>query len=286
MRKVGEVLKMWDDMSPHEQKRYTKKKNTILGDEIEALAFSNFARLLSNWQYKKAKIFSLNGIEYMFPNCDMTAEKTGEFDQIIVVDSIKTVVYVEYKRTFSASHAKRKRQFEHFREFFETNFPSGEGWELVTSYGFKKWPEGGNLRPCKECEQFVFLVEDLNSMKCWFDTLLSRNDVEETICNVNTLQNADRKVAPCMASIDFKDIVSSFLFFALLSKKTKKMGQCMKVAEASKALMDAITDIKGTTENVLFWTNYQHNLLSGNFKHLKLGFKYGTGQILSSQNIF
>ena len=53
----------------------------------------------------------------------------------------------------------------------------------------------------------------------------------------------------------------------------------MQVAHASKALMERITDVNGSAKNILFWTKSQHSLLAGDFKHLKLGFKYGTGMI-------
>ena len=160
-------------MTKEEQEKHEKKKNTIWGDESEAMAFSNFSQLFSKEQYRSARIFSLNGIEYMFPNSEMTNEKTGEFDQIIVVDLAKIVIYVEYKRTFSASHAKRKRQFEHFRDLFEKHFPKGKGWRLVTSYGFSKWPEGDSTRrPCKNCMKYVFLIDDLPGMTAWFDRLI------------------------------------------------------------------------------------------------------------------
>ena len=164
-------------MTADEQKKYEKKKHTIWGDETEKKAFSNFTNILSEGKYKDAKIFSLNGIEYLFPNYDKSKEKTGEFDQIFVMDIAKIVVYVEYKRTFSAAHAKKKRQFEHFREFFESNFPSGEDWKLVTCYGFTKWPQQGNslsaLRPCPDCMPYVFMINDLREMRNWLDSLLS-----------------------------------------------------------------------------------------------------------------
>ena len=164
-------------MTPEEQDKYQKYKHTVLGDESEQMAFSNFSRLFSDRRYDRVRIFSLNGIEYLFPNSDMSREKTGEFDQILVVDVAKIVVYIEYKRTFSAAHAKKKRQFEHFREFFEANFPSGKGWKLVTCYGFAKWPQQGelavNLRPCADCRPYVFLINDLSDMRKWFDHLMS-----------------------------------------------------------------------------------------------------------------
>ena len=82
---------------------------------------------------------------------------------------------------------------------------------------------------------------------------------------------------PSTASQSFKDIVSSFVFFALLSKKTQKKVQSLKMADACHALMQTITEVNGSAENIIFWTNYQNNLLAGDFRHLKLGFKYGTG---------
>ena len=164
-------------MTPNEQKKFEKNKHTLFGDESERLAFSNFSHLFADRKYNSTKIFSLNGIEFLFPNSDMSKEKTGEFDQVLVVDVAKIVIYIEYKRTFSAAHAKKKRQFEHFRQFFETNFPSGKGWKLVTSYGFTKWPEQGqsavDLRPCADCRPYVFLINDSKDMRDGFDDLLS-----------------------------------------------------------------------------------------------------------------
>ena len=49
------------------------------------------------------------------------------------------------------------------------------------------------------------------------------------------------------------------------------------MADASKALMETITELNGSAEHIIFWTNYQRSLLAGDHKHLKLGFKYGTG---------
>ena len=185
--KIGGVHKDWEDMTAEEQEYLQEKVKTIWGDESEKMAFSNFSHLLSEGKYEETKIFSLNGIEYMFPNSNLTEGKTGEFDQIIVVDVIKTVIYVEYKRTFNAAHAKRKRQFEHFRKLFEDHFPHDEGWKLVTSYGFTKWPDQGQSesarRPCKDCERFVFMSNDLNMMKKWLDSLLSKAERSgETKC--------------------------------------------------------------------------------------------------------
>ena len=86
------------------------------------------------------------------------------------------------------------------------------------------------------------------------------------------------------ASKSFKDIVSSFLFFALMSKKGRskkkektKEAQPLTVADASSALMRTITEVNGSPDNIMFWTNYQNELLAGNYKHIKLGFQYGTG---------
>ena len=45
--KIGGVLKDWVDMTPEEQNKIGPKKNTVLGDESEAKAFSNFSLLLS-----------------------------------------------------------------------------------------------------------------------------------------------------------------------------------------------------------------------------------------------
>ena len=51
----------------------------------------------------------------------------------------------------------------------------------------------------------------------------------------------------------------------------------MTIADASKALTHSITEVNGSAENIIFWTNYQKELLAGDYKHMKLGFKYGTG---------
>ena len=95
--------------------------------------------------------------------------------------SVKAVIYVEYKRTFSSSHARKKRQFEKFGDLLRAHFPADEGWRLVTSYGFAKWPEARegeeeSSRPCEKCRDFVFMVSDFEGMKAWFDNSLSKLD--------------------------------------------------------------------------------------------------------------
>ena len=50
------------------------------------------------------------------------------------------------------------------------------------------------------------------------------------------------------------------------------------MADASNALMQSITEVNGSAENIIFWTTYQKELLDGAYQHLKLGFNYGTGK--------
>ena len=52
----------------------------------------------------------------------------------------------------------------------------------------------------------------------------------------------------------------------------------MTLSGASNALMQSITEVNGSAENIIFWTNYQKELLAGDYQHLKLGFNYGTGK--------
>ena len=177
IRKKPQITSKWARMTPEQQAEFEKYRHTILGDDYEESAFSNFARLFrENIRYKKLRIFSMNGTEFLFPDAEMKAEITGEYDQVIVVEAAKVVVYAEYKGTFSGNHARKKRQFERFREHLTNHFPAGEGWKLVTSYGFGKWPEpqdgGVGKRPCRRCEKFTFLVGDYQGIKDWFDNIM------------------------------------------------------------------------------------------------------------------
>ena len=91
--------------------------------------------------------------------------------------SARLIVYVEYKATFSANHARKKKQFERFRDLLRNHFPVGQGWRLVTAYGFGRWPrtEDGEkcLLPCKKCEKFTFLVDDKEGIGKFLEYLLA-----------------------------------------------------------------------------------------------------------------
>ena len=67
--------------------------------------------------------------------------------------------------------AKRKKQFARFKGLVEDHLPVGEGWSLVTAYGFAQMPNVPEVRrPCGDCERHVFMLGD-GSFKRWFDGL-------------------------------------------------------------------------------------------------------------------
>ena len=96
VRKKAEVIKKWESMTPEQQKEFEKYRKTIIGDDSEAAAFTNFRSLFQKREHKSVRIFSMNGIEFLFPDAEFTKEITGEYDQIIIADTIKTIIYVEF----------------------------------------------------------------------------------------------------------------------------------------------------------------------------------------------
>ena len=272
IRKKPEAIMKWTEMSPEQQAELEKYKLTIVGDDAEATAFANFARLLREKRYRPLRIFTFNGVEFLFPDGSYSKQITGEYDQIIVVDVAKVVVYLEYKRTFSGNHARKKRQFEKFAQHLRNHFPVGEGWRLVTSYGFEKWPEqyegSGMKRPCDNCRPFVFMIDDYEAMSGWFDNIISQSE------NANSCEDNN--------STAFTDIVSTFLFLALVNRpKNSRFGQKLTQAEANEALLNTIQNVSGSAGNVLFWSSNQKLLLDRDEeegKRLKFHSWYGTGK--------
>lgn len=176
IRKKVEVICRWESMTPEQKIEFEKYKHTVIGDDSEAAAFSNFSKLFRREKYEYTRIFSMNGIEFLFPDAEFTKEITGEYDQIIVAEEIKTIVYVEYKATFSGNHARKKQQFIKFRSLLDTHFPIDEGWVLVTSYGFAKYPacdKNNPVVPCATCQKFVFLVQSFPEISAWFNSIIS-----------------------------------------------------------------------------------------------------------------
>ena len=174
IRKKPEVVLNWAQLTDEQKDEFEKHKNLIMGDESEEAAFTNFARLFRRPEFEDLRIVSFNGVEFLFPDASYRKEITGEYDQIIVVEYVKAVFYVEYKRTFSGNHARKKRQFEKFRSLLQTHFPFGEGWKLVTSYGFSKWPDSCAEHPWAKCMEHVFMVENYDQMEAWFDNMLAK----------------------------------------------------------------------------------------------------------------
>ena len=75
-----------------------------------------------------------------------------------------------------------------FKKLLDDHLPVGEGWRLVTAYGFSKWPNdkkdgSPSMRPCPRCSKNVFLVDDVRShhgnheIPNWYDIL--SEDTEE-----------------------------------------------------------------------------------------------------------
>ena len=175
VRKIPKVLTPWEEMTPEQQEFFGPHKNTILGDESECAAFGSFAQLFRQPKYESYRIFSLNGVEFLFPNENSTDGIVGEFDQVFIAQSIRTVMYIEYKVTFSAKHAQKKKQFERFKKLLQSHFPMGDGWRLVFCYGFSRYPDyNGKALPCKNCSPFTFLVNDRAALEEWFDCLLAK----------------------------------------------------------------------------------------------------------------
>ena len=115
------------------------------------------------------KIVLFTGIEFLFPSVEKDVTLVGEFDHILVIDSLKLIIYCELKATFSRSLAKRKRQFERFKDLLESHFPIGEGWRLATAYGFSRMPDNGRL--CSSCGDNVFFVNQASSLRKWLDQI-------------------------------------------------------------------------------------------------------------------
>ena len=174
IKKRPEAIKPWSAMTVEQKQHFAKHKALIKGDESEEASFTNLSRVLSQKRYRKNRIFVFNGVEFLFPDSDFKTGLVGEFDHIIVDESKNAIIYIELKTTFSRSHAIRKRQFEKFRALVQLHFPMGEGWRLVTAYGFTEWPnsmdEGAFARrPCIECAKNVFFVDDPSSIQRWYD---------------------------------------------------------------------------------------------------------------------
>ena len=163
-------------MTEEQRTHFSKEKALLRGDESERSAFSNFAELFHNKKYSDMHIFLFNGVEFLYPDSKCTKVLTGEFDQVIIDESKKAIIYTELKTTFSRSHAVKKKQFERFLELISCHFPVGQGWRLVTAYGFTEWPtpqEDGSpeMRPCNECAKNIFFVNNLKGIADWYDGL-------------------------------------------------------------------------------------------------------------------
>ena len=78
----------------------------------------------------------------------------------------------------------------------------------------------------------------------------------------------------------FRNIVATFLFFALLNKKGKKKPQILTAAAAHDQLLQTIQNVSGSAENCLFWSQNQKILLDDeeNCRLMKFDSQYGTGE--------
>ena len=175
-------------MTPEQREHFEAHRKTLVGDESERECFNNLKRLLAGCdcseqginrgQHKcffkrsaeRLRIALFSGVEFLFPDADLKKELVGEFDEVLVVDELKLVIYCELKGTFSKSHALKKQQFGRFKALLENHFPIGEGWRLSTVYGFGKLP--GSTKLCKRCSPYVFMMNDFESMRRWFDHTL------------------------------------------------------------------------------------------------------------------
>ena len=185
-----------------EQREYFKAEHNLLkGDESEAAFFTSLVNIFRQEKYKQNRIFIFNGVKFLYPGCEIPQSHPeqaetirelqgliGEFDTAIIDESNKLITYVELKYTFSRNHSIKKAQFVRFKKLLDNHLPVGEGWRLVTAYGFSKWPndkEDGSpsMRPCPRCSKNVFLVDDVRSRHAndeipnWYDIL--SEDTEE-----------------------------------------------------------------------------------------------------------
>ena len=255
-------------MSERERDHFRTKHATIKGTQSEQASFTNFARLFRQREHEAMRIVFFNGVEFLYPDSSFENEMKGEFDQIIIDDSKKVIIYTELKTTFSRKQALKKRQFERFKSLVDTHFPVGEGWKLVTAYGFTEWPKPQDnepsLRPCTTCATNIFFVIDFESIQAWYKGLED--------------QFGDHEASNSTAS-PFKDIFATLLFLALVNKRKSREKQLITPAMGNEALFKTIQNISGSAENVLFWSNNQNILLEGEYKRLKFHSHYGTGEL-------
>lgn len=275
IKKDPTVIKHVDDMTDSQKKELERRLPMIRGTQSEQASFTNFVKLFRQAKYLALRIVFFNGIEFLYPDSAFEKEFKGEFDQIIVDESKKAIIYAELKTTFSKSHAIRKRQFERFKSLVDTHFPVGEGWKLVTAYGFTEWPKSQDngeppQRPCEACGKHIFFVNDFGSIQRWY------NGLDDQIGAVNN--SCDNELESTRSS-PFKDILATLLFLALVNKKKSKEKQLLTPAMGNEALFKTIQKISGSAENVLFWSDNQHILLTGEYKRLKFTSDYGTGEL-------
>ena len=188
--KLPEYQTKPDELTKAQKEELNRHKSVIDGDQSEKACFENVHRLLAECRCSKRRrnqnnhkcimktrpnlrIFNFSGTEFVFPDQQLKKTLTAEFDNIFIIDELKVIVYCELKGAFSKAQARKKKQFLRFKELIEAHFPVGEGWKLVTSYGFTRYPENAK-RPCDKCSKFVFLVNDFGSMLRWFENLAER----------------------------------------------------------------------------------------------------------------
>ena len=102
-----------------------------------------------------------------------------------------------------------------------------------------------------------------------------KHDVASHIVHQHVSQARRLKKNSEEAHPSYIDLISTFLFLALVNKRGKP--QNLKVSDAHGALFRSIKEISGSAENCLFWSNNQYLMLEGENRRTKFDSGYGTG---------
>ena len=196
IKKQPKAIKRLRDMTKEQSEHFKKDHNLLKGDESESAFFSSLVTIFRQEKYRKNRIFIFNGVEFLYPGREVPQFESetqkmihdlqgliGEFDTVIIDESKKLITYVELKYTFSRNHSIKKDQFVRFKKLLDNHMPVGKGWRLATAYGFSMWPKDNedgtpSKKPCQRCSKNVFMVDDVEKIQTWYDSLGSDDSHE------------------------------------------------------------------------------------------------------------
>ena len=258
--------------SPEEQTELEKFDYSITGEEEEEKLFENLRNTLTTSKVQNTIV--INGWEDKGSvgkkekenDQDSSDREQREFDFLIVSDSLKAVIHIEVKKTFTEdSRAKAAQQLQSGMSFFKEKlpFPQEEDWKYVRVMYF------GNQNSfiCKaqkdgNCQHFVIFQD--TDMVAWWQKI------------TQMLQSQDQRA---------KEINSYIQACKFLLHQMFQQEQCTthdSITEDSEKNIEAICKtepLKKSSKEFCFLTKVQFSIFHDESKkRVAFTSPYGTGK--------